>query len=174
MSENGFEKLDRQIEDARQYAEFIRQNKQGNKTLLDVGSGVGLPGIIIALELEDFEVDLCEIRKKRASFLRIVVSQLKMPNVKIHTKDVKTIDIDNIRYITAQAVSDLAAIYGLTQRSHAKTVTVVSRKSNGWQEEIKNLEQKLDTSIYTQTIKKLEPHGTLVAIELAGGLHCLP
>ncbi len=48
--------------------------------LVDVGSGAGLPGVIVAVVRPDIEVTLLEPRRKRARFLEHVQMQLTLPN----------------------------------------------------------------------------------------------
>lgn len=51
----------------------------GAKTLLDVGSGAGFPGLPIALAHPGLTVTLAESQNKKASFLREVVRTLGIP-----------------------------------------------------------------------------------------------
>ena len=52
-------------------------------TLVDVGSGAGLPGLPLALAMPQLEVQLIESNSRKAAFLRHVVHLLKMDNVAI-------------------------------------------------------------------------------------------
>jgi 16S rRNA (guanine527-N7)-methyltransferase len=54
------------------------------KTLADVGSGPGFPGIPLALLRPDWSVTLIERNEKKVSFLTQAVLELQMPNVKIY------------------------------------------------------------------------------------------
>jgi 16S rRNA (guanine527-N7)-methyltransferase len=56
---------------------------EGVATLLDFGSGAGLPGIPIALCRPEIAVTLAESQSKKASFLHEVARQLAIP-VKVH------------------------------------------------------------------------------------------
>ncbi|HEY3360139.1 MAG TPA: 16S rRNA (guanine(527)-N(7))-methyltransferase RsmG [Polyangia bacterium] len=47
-------------------------------TLLDVGSGAGFPGVVVALARPDLRVTLCESRAKRVAFLLALVNRLKV------------------------------------------------------------------------------------------------
>lgn len=52
-------------------------------TLLDVGTGAGMPGIPLALTNPDLQITLIESSQKRVAFLRQVASELQISNVKI-------------------------------------------------------------------------------------------
>lgn len=53
------------------------------KTLLDVGSGPGLPGIPLAIARPDLAVTLLDSSDKKASFLRQAKADLRLANVEI-------------------------------------------------------------------------------------------
>lgn len=51
--------------------------------VVDVGSGAGFPGIILACLRPDLEVVLIESRRRRVSFLREVIRQLALPGARV-------------------------------------------------------------------------------------------
>lgn len=56
----------------------------GTRTLLDYGSGGGLPGIPIAMVSPHISVTLAESQRKKAAFLREALRVLDLGNVKVH------------------------------------------------------------------------------------------
>jgi len=52
--------------------------------VVDVGSGAGLPGIVLALLRPDLRVDLLEPLERRSSFLSEVVAELGLSGVTVH------------------------------------------------------------------------------------------
>ena len=52
-------------------------------TVIDVGSGGGLPGIPLAIARPDLSVTLLEATGKKAEFLRRCVAELPLPNVSV-------------------------------------------------------------------------------------------
>lgn len=53
-------------------------------TLLDVGSGGGMPGIPLAIARPDLAVTLLDSNSKKTAFLRQAVIELKLANVSVH------------------------------------------------------------------------------------------
>lgn len=50
--------------------------------LLDVGSGAGLPGVVIAICCPEVSVDCVDAVAKKAAFIRQVAATLKLPNLR--------------------------------------------------------------------------------------------
>jgi 16S rRNA (guanine527-N7)-methyltransferase len=51
--------------------------------VLDLGSGAGIPGVPIKIVRPALSLVLAEARRKRASFLRLVVRELALPTVEV-------------------------------------------------------------------------------------------
>jgi 16S rRNA (guanine527-N7)-methyltransferase len=83
-------------------------------SLVDVGSGAGLPGIVLALLLPDAEITLVESMAKRATFLGECVSELALDNVTVRRARAEelagTMAVD---VVTARAVAPLDRLAGL-------------------------------------------------------------
>lgn len=60
---------------------------QSNLKLLDVGSGAGLPGVVIAICCPEIKVDCVDTVAKKAAFIQQVAVHLKLPNLRgIHAR----------------------------------------------------------------------------------------
>jgi 16S rRNA (guanine527-N7)-methyltransferase len=55
---------------------------QAKFSLLDVGAGAGLPGIVIAIACPDVSVTCVDTVAKKAAFIQQVAATLKLPNLK--------------------------------------------------------------------------------------------
>ena len=55
--------------------------KTGTVTILDVGSGGGLPGVVLAIIRPDWRVDCVDTVAKKAGFIRQVALDLRLPNL---------------------------------------------------------------------------------------------
>ncbi len=72
---------------------------------LDVGTGGGFPGIVLAL-LGDDPVAMVEPRRKRADFLQSVVDDFALSNASVHTAKVEAI-VGRFATISARAVASV-------------------------------------------------------------------
>lgn len=75
--------------------------------LLDVGSGAGLPGVVIAICCPDIMVDCVDTVAKKAAFIRQVAASLKLPNLRgLHAR-VENLT-DKYSVISSRAFASLA------------------------------------------------------------------
>ena len=63
-------------------APLRRQTEGAVVRLLDVGSGAGLPGVVIAVCCPEIQVDCVDTVAKKAAFIQQVAVQLKLPNLR--------------------------------------------------------------------------------------------
>lgn len=80
-----------------------------NKSLLDVGSGAGFPGIPLAICNKDLRVTLVESSNKKCTFLREVIKQLDLQNVDVICGRSEELNDkqEAYDYVTARAVKQL-------------------------------------------------------------------
>ncbi|MDD5158038.1 16S rRNA (guanine(527)-N(7))-methyltransferase RsmG [Sulfurimonas sp.] len=85
------------------------------KNLLDIGTGAGFPGLILAMGLPDTEVVLIEPSPKRSSFLQFVKADLKLGNVRVVKKRVQDMESEFFELITSRAVTDTEMLLELSK-----------------------------------------------------------
>lgn len=73
--------------------------------LLDIGSGMGVPGIPLLVEATEYSGVLVERRKKRAEFLRHLVRKLKL-NAEVYDADINALPHLGVDVCVARAVTD--------------------------------------------------------------------
>jgi 16S rRNA (guanine527-N7)-methyltransferase len=54
-----------------------------DRSAADLGSGGGLPGVVVAIACPDLMVTLAERRRNRAAFLELAVRELGLPNARV-------------------------------------------------------------------------------------------
>lgn len=90
------------------------------KNLLDIGTGAGFPGMILAMALADTKVTLVEPLTKRASFLQFVKADLNLENVTVVKKRVEEMDAEIYELITSRAVTDTKMLLKLSENFRDK------------------------------------------------------
>jgi len=66
---------------------FKREEFKKAKTLIDVGTGAGFPGLPIAIMKSDIKVTLLDSLNKRVNFLNTVIDKLELTNIStIHSR----------------------------------------------------------------------------------------
>ena len=119
--------------------ELIKFFDVKNKTLLDVGSGAGFPGIPLAIVEPTLKITLLESNGKRVSFLREVVNDLDLKNVDIiqgRSEDLGTREKYDI--VTARAVKELNVLLEITFYLVKVGGYFIAYKSSGIDEELLN------------------------------------
>jgi len=93
--------------------------------ILDVGSGVGLPGIPLALAFPDTTVTLLDRGGRRIRLLRRVVRILELTNVVIEQADVYSVADDHWHAMTYRGAVSAPEAVGLTSKLLADDGTSV-------------------------------------------------
>jgi 16S rRNA (guanine527-N7)-methyltransferase len=79
------------------------------KNILDVGSGGGLPGIVLAIVRPDAHVSMIDTVHKKTAFLTQVKAELGLANVTVYTARVEQLQVsDKFDVITSRAFADLS------------------------------------------------------------------
>lgn len=105
---------------------------QVNKaSLLDVGTGAGFPGLVLAAVLPGASFTLLEPRLKRVSFLRHIVRSLHLENVEIVAERIEVFapkHADRFSLVTSRAVASpgsfLPMVYPFLQQGTTAVVMV--------------------------------------------------
>lgn len=98
---------------------------------IDIGSGAGLPGIVVAI-LTDREVTLVEPRAKRAEFLRTTAQALGLANITVAASRIETHKpAKRAAVISARAVAPLYELFAGGQRcTDSSTIWLLPRGRN--------------------------------------------
>jgi len=108
-------------------AQLVRFEPRGGASWLDIGSGAGLPGIVVALLVEG-SVTLVEPRRLRVDFLNLVVDQLGLRRrIAIRQEKVERVS-GSFDVITARAVASLNRVLEISSHlSTKKTIWVLPK-----------------------------------------------
>jgi 16S rRNA (guanine527-N7)-methyltransferase len=110
------------------------------RTIVDVGSGAGLPGIPLALALPQAGVTLVESSHKKAAFLQQAKIELKLDNVAVACERVETWQPGGkFEMVISRAFSDLAEFVALAGRHVAPGGRLAAMKGIYPHEEVTQL-----------------------------------
>ena len=110
-----------------------------NKTLLDVGTGAGFPGVALAIAVPDLHVTLLESNGKKISFLNEVVRTLELENVDIIQGRAESLPLrENFDYVTARAVKEMNVLLEISFHLVKVGGAFIAYKSSAVNEELEN------------------------------------
>jgi len=120
------------------------------KTLLDIGTGAGFPGMILAIKYPKIEFHLVEPLQKRVAFLYLIKSTYNLNNVTIHCSRIEDIDSFEVDLITSRAVTKTKDLINLSSKFIKKGVQILLYKGERVFDEV---DESLDYEI-KQTPKR--------------------
>ena len=109
------------------------------KSLLDVGTGAGFPGLILAIIWVNAKTILAEPLNKRASFLRYISTHLELSNVEVFKDRVERLQHPPFELITSRAVTDTALLLELTKAVSDNSTKFLFYKGSRVYKEIKEI-----------------------------------
>lgn len=124
-------------------------------TLLDIGTGAGFPGMILALALPDTKVTLVEPLAKRASFLQFVKADLGLDNVRVVKKRVEEMEDEIFDIVTSRAVTDTQMLLNLSKNFRDENSKLLFYKGQRVYDEV-------DESMKHKIIKTKNRHYLLI------------
>lgn len=117
----------RHFDDSAQLADYIPKNVK----IIDMGSGAGFPGVVLAIL--GWDVICVESISKKAGFLSTLKSELNLPNLTIindrleHFFSKKPVNAGNF-VLTARAFAPLIKIFDYTHRTNCRLFLLKGRE----------------------------------------------
>ena len=127
------------------------------KNILDIGTGAGFPGMILAFALPETEVILCEPLQKRASFLQFIKADLGLKNVTVANCRVEELEPQPIDLVTSRAVTDTTMLMKLSAPFVSKGSKLLFYKGERVFDEV-------DASLKHQIIQTQNRHYLIIEI----------
>lgn len=88
---------------------------QNAQTLMDVGSGGGMPGIPTAICRPDLQITLLDANTKKTAFLQQAAIELGLNNITVATGRVETMHDKKVDVVTSRAFAELHDFIALTK-----------------------------------------------------------
>lgn len=106
------------------------------KKIIDVGSGAGFPAVFLACILNESEFFLFEPNVKKASFLRVVKTELGLLNLNIIKEKLQNYPKFKVDLICSRALMDIAPLIGLCEGFYDENTTFLLYKGSQVYEEL--------------------------------------
>lgn len=113
------------------------------ETLLDVGTGAGFPGLVLAIALPETRVVLAEPLKKRVSFLKYAAIDLGLSNVSVEAKRVEEVADEAFDLISSRAVTNTRLLLELTSKISDAHTEYLFYKGSRVFDEIEDVQHQL-------------------------------
>ena len=131
------------------------QKINNNEKILDMGSGGGFPGLLIAILRPECEIHLLEKSQKKCYFLNKIIHELNLVNAKtLNTNITPNNKLETYSLITSRAFSSTENTLKLSNKNLEKGGRYILLK--GREEKIIEEIQSLDTNKYKCEIIKIE------------------
>jgi 16S rRNA (guanine527-N7)-methyltransferase len=110
---------------------------------LDIGSGGGLPGLVVAImgERRNLKVTMIESDKRKATFLRQASRALEL-DTQVVSDRIESVPSMKVPVISARAVADLETLLGYFERHASKTAEGIFPKGKTWKSEVQVARRK--------------------------------
>jgi 16S rRNA (guanine527-N7)-methyltransferase len=139
------------------------------KTLADLGSGAGFPGLVLAiLQRDRLHVTLFEATRKKAEFLESLARRLDLP-VKVRNERIEAAPPESFDVVTARACAPLPALLAYAQNFVSPTTVCLFLKGQNLGSELTQARNSWKMTVKEHP-SKTHPFGVVLEIrDLAHG-----
>jgi len=124
----------RHILDSAQLAPFIPKDA---KTLADLGSGAGFPGLVLAALRPELDVILIESDARKSAYLTEAARKMGLPKQpKVVISRIETAPSTKADVVTARALAPLGRLLAWAARHKSDPAICLFHKGKGWQAEL--------------------------------------
>ncbi|RIV92306.1 16S rRNA (guanine(527)-N(7))-methyltransferase RsmG [Aurantiacibacter xanthus] len=117
---------------------------------LDMGTGAGFPGLVIALARPELEVVLVESRKRRVEWLEEVCARFSLSKCRVVGSRLETIESFPAGVISARAFAPLAKLLRLSARFSTPTTTWLLPKGRSAAQELQEQSQAIQAMFHVE------------------------
>ncbi|CAA6604861.1 Ribosomal RNA small subunit methyltransferase G [Rhodospirillaceae bacterium LM-1] len=148
----------RHIQDSAQVLPLIRPGAK----ILDLGSGAGFPGLVLAIMGERLEVHLVESDQKKVAFMR-EAGRLTGANIHLHCVRIEKLAPFPVNFVTSRALSSLEHLLEFADPFLDMGGQCLFLKGKSWQEELTNAEK--NWMMRAESIpSRTDPEGVILKI----------
>lgn len=149
----------RHFADSLQLGDFV---PRGTGPWLDLGSGAGIPGLVLACAYPEIEIVLVESRRRRVEWLTRAIAELELRNCRVLGARVETVETLPVSVITARAFAPLGKLLQLSARFSTPDTTWVLPKGRSAAQELKQQPQEVQAMFHVEQSRTDPESGILV------------
>ena len=106
---------------------------------LDLGTGAGFPGLVIAILRPECRVEMVESRSRRIDWLQRVCEALGLENASIYGSRLEAVEAHKVRAISARAFAPLPKLLDLAARFSTEETVWLLPKGRSARQELQDL-----------------------------------
>lgn len=155
----------RHVLDCLQLAPLTQDAPDG--PIVDLGSGAGLPGLILAIATGR-DTHLIESDRRKAAFLIDAAAQLQVPRVRVHAARIESVTPPPAAILTARALAPLTALLPHTHRLLARDGIALFPKGRtaedeltaaapAWTMQVERVPSRTDPSATILRLREIRP-----------------
>lgn len=133
---------------------------------LDIGSGGGLPAIVVAILAKEFcpqmEVRMVEADRRKSTFLRTAIRETGI-NASVIDERIEVLEPQDADILSARALAPLTELFAFTLRHRKADGQALFLKGANWQNELKSA-QEIWTCAVTPHKSKTDPDAAILEI----------
>jgi len=149
---------DRHFMDSAQILEYAPENV---KTWIDLGSGAGFPGLVVAVLRPDIQMTLVESDSRKSIFLSETARACDL-NVNVLTQRAEVVDM-TADVISARALAPLKTLLELSEPLRAPNGQAIFLKGENVENELTEANRVWHIT-YTQHVSRVDPRGKILSI----------
>ena len=134
---------------------------------MDLGTGAGFPGLVIAMIRDDIRMVVVESRRRRIEWLERVASELKLTNFEVVGQKLEAVPTSLVDVISARAFAPLETLLALACRFSTKRTLWLLPKGRSAVQEVEELNGWNHTFHVEPSIT--DPNAGIIVGRLAAG-----
>lgn len=135
--------------------------------IIDVGSGAGLPGIVLAILRPHWQVHCIDAVEKKTAFMRQMIGVLGLQNLQVSHARIEALQPLQANIVISRAFASLVDFASMAGRHLASNGHLVAMKARHPDTEINDLQLQTDwevNKVYTLTVPELNAQRCLLSL----------
>ena len=152
----------RHIADSAQLLRFVPRETP-SRPWLDLGTGAGFPGLVIAALRPEWEIVLVESRARRVEWLEHIVRELDLGNCRVEGRRLELVEPFNASVISARAFAPLEKLLSLSAPFSTKATNYLLPKGRSAAQELQAMPRKIRGMFHVEQSLTDEEAGIIVS-----------